>query len=96
MPNQKTVSKVKPSAPPSRPVKYDWAAIADQLREDPGEWFLIFENGPASTAGAVRAGHMVALPPEEFEVQTSNNVRTSPRTCTMHMRYVKPKRKGRK
>lgn len=96
MPESKTVTKVRPSEPPERPVKYDWAAIADQLRAEPGVWHLIFEKGPASTAGAVRAGHMVALPPDEFEVQTSNNVRTSPRTCTMHMRYVKPNRKGRK
>ena len=96
MPEPKTVTKVVPSEPPARPVKYDWAAIADQLRASPGDWFLIFEGGPASTAGAVRAGKMKALPPEEFEVLTSNNTRTSPRTCDMRMRYIKPKRKGRK
>lgn len=90
MPEPKTVSKVKPSEPPKRGTRYDWTAIADQLRASPGEWFIIFENGPASTAGAVSAGHMRALPTSEFEVQTSENTRTYPRTCTMHLR-AKPK-----
>lgn len=96
MTDTKPITKVKPSEPPApKRSRYDWASIAEQLRSAPGEWHLIFQGGSAHTADAIRRGHITAFPVGEFEVQTSDNVRTPPRTCTLHMRFI-PKKKGRK
>ena len=87
-----TVNKVKKrKTPPPERVRVitDWERVAKRLRRHPGEWFDIFTDGPTSTASAVKAGKMTAIRPvSDFEFRTSNNKRTTPRTCDLHMRFV--------
>lgn len=82
--------------PPRQTERYDWTAIAEQLRSKPGAWAKIFENDRASLATAIRtSGIRALLPSEGFEVRTTNNVRGEPRTCDMYLRY-NPKKAGKK
>jgi hypothetical protein len=73
--------------PPSNESRYDWDAIATQLRQRPGEWAKIFEHDRTSLATAIRINGIKALPASEFEVRTRNNKRGEVRTCTMYLRY---------
>lgn len=73
--------------PPSRQ-RYDWSAIAQQLRERPMQWAKIFDADRASLATAIRIRGIQALLPEKgYEVKTANNTRDTPRICTMYLRY---------
>ncbi len=85
-----TVKVKKQDPPPERPrIIVDWTKIERKLKRSPGDWYLIFKDGPTSTASAVKAGKMTAIRPvSDYEFRTSNNKRTSPRTCDLHMRYV--------
>lgn len=79
------------------PHKYDWSAIADDLRADPNQWHLIFEQDRSSVAHAVRQGSIAAVRPSDgFEVTTRNNTRGSPRLCDLYLMYVPPKRKRKR
>lgn len=83
--------------PPFKRVRYDWKAIADQLRERPMEWACVFEQGPISTANAVRQGSVKLLAPDlGFEVTTTNNQRDPKRTCDLWVRYNPDKEDGLK
>ena len=74
--------------PPPGRQRYDWAAIAEQLRERPLQWAKIFDQDRASLATAIRINGIQALLPEKgYEVRTANNTRETPRTCTMYLRY---------
>jgi hypothetical protein len=74
--------------PPKRTERYNWSAIAVQLKKKPGKWAKIFDHDRASLATAIRTGGIRALKPSDgFEVRTANNVRGEPRTCTMYLRY---------
>lgn len=74
--------------PPPGRGRYDWQAIADQLRERPGQWAKIFEQDRASLATAIRIRGVHALLPEKgFEVKTANNKRSTPRLCDLYLRY---------
>jgi len=74
-------------SPPARD-RYDWEAIALQLRQRPGEWALVFEHGKTSIANAIRQGGIASLQPEAgFEVRTTNNKREPMRTCTLWLRW---------
>jgi hypothetical protein len=74
--------------PPPKRNKYDWAVIAEQLRDRPGEWAKIFDRDRSSLATAIRIKGIKALHPDKgFEVRTANNTRETPRTCTMYLRY---------
>lgn len=74
--------------PPSGRRRYDWSAIAQQLRERPGQWAKIFDHDRSSLATAIRIKGIHALLPEKgFEVRTANNTRDTPRTCTLYLRY---------
>jgi hypothetical protein len=68
---------------------FDWNEIAQRLRAKPGEWLLIFENGPRGTANGVRQGHVLVFQEPGFEVTTRNN-NVEAGTCTLYMRYVPP------
>ena len=85
-----TITRTKKGEPPpKRRLIVDWEKIARDLMRHAGEWRLVFKDGPTSTASAVKAGKMTAIRPvSDFEFRTSNNKRTSPRTCDLHMRYV--------
>lgn len=77
------------SPPPSDRGRYDWPSIAQVLRDHPGEWLRIFEEGPTSTANMLRQGDVAVLHPDDgFEVRTRNNVRTPQRRCALYLRYV--------
>lgn len=87
------------SPPPKSTERYDWAAIAEELRKHPGEWAKIFDNDRASLATAIRIDGIKALLPENgFEVRTTNNVRGDVRMCTMYLRWVPPEqtKKGKR
>lgn len=74
--------------PPKRPERYDWEAIAQQLRKRPMEWAKIFEEDRSSLATAIRIKGIKALSPDKgFEVRTTNNRRGTPRTCTLYLRW---------
>jgi hypothetical protein len=73
--------------PPVR-VRYNWASIANQLRAEPMVWFNVFKDGRVAVSNAVKQGHVADVHPDlGFEVSTTNNKRTSPRTCDMYLRY---------
>lgn len=91
MSNPDLGSMVWASPPPADRGKYDWSAIAQHLREHPGEWLRVFEDGPTSTANTVRQGDVsVLLPRDGFEVTTRNNTRYPRRRCTLYLRWVPP------
>jgi len=83
--------------PESRPTRgrYDWDAIAEQLRSDPGQWYRIFEGDVTSLATAIRINGIKALRKDKgFRVKTTNNKRgvadaepPTPRTCDLWLRY---------
>jgi hypothetical protein len=78
--------------PPQRQSPYDWDKIAAELRNKPGEWGLIFEGDKTSLVTAIRLNGIKALKAHKgFEVRTSNNVKGSPRTCDLWLRYVPEK-----
>src|SRR5262245_21911890 len=91
--------------PPERGSRYDWAAIAEQLKSRPGEWAKIVDHDRYSLATSIRIAsdqHPLNRA-KEFELRTSNNRfdSTGTRVCTLHMRALpeepKPsKKKGGK
>lgn len=98
----KAKSQITFEEPPDK-VRYDWDAIATQLRAKPGEWAKVFENDRTSLATAIRIRGVQALHPDKgFEVRTRNNKKfPTPRTCTLYLRYVPEKdtttsKKGKK
>lgn len=77
---------------------YDWPAIAQRLRDNPGQWLKVFDNGPVSVVNAIRQSTVSPLTPlyrpdypdvGGFEVTTRNNVVGPPRTATLYLRWVK-------
>lgn len=70
--------------------KYDWKKIAEELREAPYQWHLIFIRDRRSLAVAIRSNGIKALPANEFQVATrkTSNPHRKPQTCTMYMRYA--------
>lgn len=89
MPKKSSLMFVKD--PPRERHRFDWDTVAVQLRKRPGEWALIFKDGPETLATSARNG-VKALPLDEFEFRTADNKRTTPRTCTLYARYI-PKEK---
>lgn len=86
--------KVEWTEPPPH-TRFDWYAVADQMREKPNEWARVFTDGPVSLVNSLRQG-VQALPPEEFKFRTSNNNKTArPRTCDLWIMYT-PRKKGKK
>jgi hypothetical protein len=79
--------------PPRRTSPYDWEKIAADLRKNPYEWGLVFEQDKTSLVTAIRIDGIKALRKNRgFEVRTVNNNTTStPRTCDLWMRYVPEK-----
>jgi hypothetical protein len=81
------VEALEKETPPER-LRFNWAKIAEQLRADPMEWYVVFKDGRASVYEAVRQGNVADVHPDlGFETETFNNKRTSPRTCDMYIRY---------
>lgn len=81
--------------PPPKKQRYDWDAIADQLRERPNKWAKIFDRDVTSLATAIRINGIKALRKDRgFEVRTANNTRETPRTCTLYLRYNPEKDKA--
>lgn len=80
--------------PPAAGGNYDWTAIAEQLRANPGQWLRVFDEGPVSIANAIRQQEVAALRPRRrgnmsgFEVRTRNNRPGPPKVCTLYLRWV--------
>lgn len=76
--------------PRSTRQSYDWASLAETLREHPYRWRKVFDEDRSSLVVAIRTGSIRALDPSKgFQTRTSNNKRDAePRTCTLFMRYV--------
>lgn len=62
----------------------DWASVAEQLRQRPGEWALVARVNPAAVTHIKRGGYK-AFPAGEFEA-TSRNARDS--KADIYVRYV--------
>ena len=94
------VAEVKWEQPPEKGIRYDWAAIAEQLKAQPLTWAKIFDEDRASVVGAIRQGNIKPVRPTlGFQTRTTNNVREPVRLCTLYMRYVPSRdttRKGRR
>lgn len=98
------VSSAEPSTgigfgtPPSTRGRYDWAAIAETCKAQPGEWYKVFEQQPRTTALAVQQGSVRMLVKSNgFEVKTTNNrTDVNPRLCDMWIRYVPQQDQSRK
>lgn len=93
----KAKSGIKFKEPPAaREQRYDWAAIAKDLRSRPGEWALIFEDDLTSLVTSFRLDGYKDLPTSEFEYRTSNNRREytdddgnyHARRCSMWLRFT--------
>jgi hypothetical protein len=52
---------------------YDWKAVADRCRDQPGKWYLAFKNIPRSHAHEIKMGRKPEFPggEEEWLVTTS-------------------------
>lgn len=107
MPTAKPRTKiVKKDPPPKKVPRYDWAAIAEQLKADPGVWHQIYEKDKTGYAVAVSNDDIAPLRSSlGFQVRTANNTRGRPangtdpgeaRTCSLYLRWVKPKRMTKK
>lgn len=58
--------------PPNGRTSADWADIAEQLRQRPGEWALIGRRN-TTTAFNIRAGKYRAMPSGEFDAVCRNS-----------------------
>lgn len=84
--------------PSTRNQKYDWASIAERCKAQPGEWYLVFEQGLRSTAVAVRTQSVAAMSEAAgFESMTRNNkAKAEPPLCDLWVRYVPAKAKSKR
>lgn len=75
--------------PPVTIPRYDWTAIAEQLRASPSVWFKVFEKDRISIVTAIRQGNIKALRKTDgFEVKSSNNnKKVVPMTCSLYLRF---------
>ena len=64
----------------------DWAAIVEQLKSRPGQWALVAEVAPVSTANSIRTGILKAWRPVgAFEARGTN---TKNGRADIYARYV--------
>lgn len=94
MADRKRTGLIFGPAPPGRKHDhpYDWDAIAEELREHPGEWAQVYVQDRASLAVAIRSNKIRALKRERgFESRTANNTREAPLLCDLYLRYVPEK-----
>lgn len=84
---EEMVDEITFTEPPAR-IRYDWAAIADQVRERPMSWALVFTQDRTSVVNAIRMGGIAAVHPDlGFETLTTNNVREPIRKCDLYIRW---------
>lgn len=101
-PTKRRPKITKEDPPPVREQRYDWEAIAEELRAAPKTWHKIFERDSTGFFTSIQRGEIAALRPSlGFEARSANNTRGrprsdpagfEPRTCTLYLRWVKPKR----
>lgn len=66
--------KVEFGAPPPQRRDYHWAEVAEQLRQNPGEWAVVHRDLPASVCWTVNAGKVRAVHPSlGFQTRTTGN-----------------------
>jgi hypothetical protein len=78
--------------------KYDWVAIAERCKAQPGEWLLVFEGDRRSIAVAVREQSVTTVTADKgFESTTRNNkAKEVPPVCDLYLRYVPANDQSRK
>lgn len=78
---------------PREGVRYDWASIVAELRQDPGEWVLLpeMQRVPVTLATAVRARKMLALRTTDGQVDAmvrKTTHTTEGRVCDLWLRFA--------
>jgi len=88
-PDETSKSGLTWERPPARSrATYQWSQIAIELRANPMAWAKIDDTVRTSIINALRQGSIRVLHPDfGFEVRTTNNVRDSPRTATLFLRW---------
>ena len=70
--------------------RIDWHAVAEKLRQVPGQWGRI-DDIPKTTATSIRQGKVVAFrPPEDWEVTIRRDPNLPPVRATLFLRYMPP------
>jgi hypothetical protein len=71
---------------------HDWPALAQELRDNPGAWRLLFTQDRASLVTVLRSGSIAAMRPSDgFEFRTANNTNRDgpgPRMCDLYARWT--------
>jgi len=79
--------EVPPVQTAGRPHSKKWAAVADALKSNPGEWAVVAENVSPTTAHLIRSGSLKAFAPKgAFEAVTRGNKNN--RAESVYARYV--------
>lgn len=65
-----------------------WLAVAEMLRERPGEWALIAKDHNTSSVSFMRKGKVSAFPAGEFEFRTVGHDRSTLKSSEVWARYV--------
>lgn len=68
--------KAQPPAPKPRG-KYNWDQVADELRDSPGEWFLIAEMGYSGMITHLRNGRIKAFRQGRWEFESRSEGRST-------------------
>lgn len=73
--------------------KYNWEAIAEKCKAQPGEWYCVFEQDRRSIAVAVSTQSVSHVTEARgFESTTrNNNKKAEPPVCDLWIRYVRAK-----
>lgn len=70
---------------------YDWEAIAEYLKSNPGKWALIDDDAPRSMPGQIKRGVYAHLRPiEEWETTSRANDKGKKNRGKVYLRYVGP------
>lgn len=73
---------------PPRGGRPDWNQVAATLRKNPMVWLKVYTNDRSTWANALSRGRVNALHPDlGFEFSTADNIRSTPRTCTLYARW---------
>lgn len=84
------LEKKTPPAQPGRPASAKWQEVADNLRANPDEWFVVARNVSPTTSHLIRNGKLKAFAPAGyFESVTREN--KGNKAGEVYARYVGPK-----
>jgi hypothetical protein len=80
---------VDPPTKYRREKTYDWDNIYQSLRDNPGQWALLVEQGKMSTYNAIAQSNISNFKPDMgIETRLANsNYKTKPRRADIYVRY---------